>query len=167
MKSKHNSNLSLFWNKFFVIGTLIFGSLIIVSACGSSSGTLSEETANSIPEGSTKVIVRSPMSVDSLYNESIQALSKTGFIVQKTKKDLYQVSAKYAMAEEGRDINVNIIVKSENDGSSAVLSGVWFVGNARAQKAAWIEERYQLWKYSFGLMVQVAQKMNGTIEYAQ
>ncbi len=104
---------------------------------------------------------------DSLYLQSINALNKEGFIIQKTTKDLYQLSAKYAMAEEGTDINVNIIVRSELNGSSAVITGIWFVGQARQQKAAWIEERYQLWKYSFALMVKVAQQMNGTIKYAK
>ena len=167
MISKNKSHLSVFWRSLFLLGTVIFSSIIIISACGTTSGTISEETANSIPEGSTKVIVTSAISQDSLYNESIKALNKEGFIIQKTAKDLYQLSAKYAMAEEGTDINVNIIVRSELNGSSAVITGIWFVGQARQQKAAWIEERYQLWKYSFALMGKVAQQMNGTIKYAK
>ncbi len=167
MNSKDKDKSPLFWRSILLVGTLILGSLIIISACGSSSSTISEETANSIPEGSTKVIVTSTMSPDSLFLQSVGALNKEGFIIQKTEKDLHQLSAKYAMAEEGRDINVNIIVRSELNGSSAVITGIWFVGQAREQKAAWIEERYQLWKYSFALMVSVAQQMKGTIKYAK
>ena len=165
MNNIHLPMLSFSLNRIALLGYTILIPIFFISACASSSGTTSKKAAPPIPDGASKVIVISPMSADSLYRQTFKALSDEGFIVLNSSPDQHKVTAKYAMAADGYIISVYIRVTAESSGSLAELSGVWAGGGYTNQNAEWTGLRNQYWKYTFGLIVNVAQHLKGNIKY--
>lgn len=165
MNNECEPYLSLSSHRIFILGIITLFSIFVISACASSSNTTTKNPAPPIPDGASKVVVTSSMSADSLYKESFEALADEGFIVLNSSPDQHRVTAKYAMAADGYIVSVYIRVTSGSAGSIAELSGVWAGGGYTNQNAEWTGLQNQYWKYTFGLIVNIAQHLNGKIKY--
>ncbi|HYX09421.1 MAG TPA: hypothetical protein VE912_21995 [Bacteroidales bacterium] len=141
---------------------------ILFTACASTKDVIPTETANSIPKGSTKVIVTSKFPADSLYKESFTELANEGYTVIHSSDQMHQISAKNTMDLLGGDeLTVNILVNNKGNGSKAILSGTWNNSYLGTNKAEWSGGRSSKYEYSFAMIVKIAKRLNGTLSYSK
>jgi hypothetical protein len=146
---------------------------LLFTACLSTRDVIPAKTANSIPNGATKVIVTSNLPADSLYKESFEALANKGYTISHSSDKMHQISAKNTMGLRkynnlsGGELRVNILVNSKGNGSKAVLSGTWHQSSSGTNKAKWSGGRHSRYEYAFAKIVKFAEQLNGTVSYSK
>lgn len=148
-------------------------SLFMITACSSTNSFIDRDIAGQVPKNVSRVIISSPLPVDSLYSKTLKTLSSDGYSFRYRFDKAHEITTneKYVGTNDlpatytDLKISINVVVRSNRKGSKAILRGQWDSGYYYGIPAKWDDGHSQVNKYAFTQLIQEAKHMKGQITY--
>ena len=156
--------------------------IFLIIGCVTTNTLISPEISQQIPQKSTKIIVQSNTTADSLFKEIYKILIVEGYGISNSNNEMLSISTNEKDVGGDTFLRINVFVENENSKSKAILTGQWKFGTATQSfqqalvgystdpswsSAIWLDS-YSKCSMAFAGIVKIAQQIKNTnIEYEQ